>query len=268
MTLKEQFDYDGFAGPLEIMDRETAMYYKKQITEYDSCLDLMHSDYRCKSNVLFKWADEISRNPVLVSYVEQIIGPNIHCWDTLLWIKNPGDGKDVSFHQDATYWNFSNKHRAVTAWFAFDDVTEEHGSLEYIKGSHHAMQRRHNDIKTDTNLLMRGQTVDAPIIVKERVKTSVPAGNVLLHNPYVIHGSGPNRASTPRIAMGLIFASTECKPVMSVSPESTILVAGVDDYNYMLHDPRPTGNWETDVVNWRAAYDRQHDNYYKMDQDV
>jgi hypothetical protein len=41
-----------------------------------------------------------------------------------------------------------------------------------------------------------------------------------------------------------------------------------DKFNYMMHDPRPTGTWEIDVVNWQAAYDRQHLNYYKVEQDA
>jgi len=46
-------------------------------------------------------------------------------------------------------WNFDKKHLAVTAWFAFDDVVPEHGSLEYVQGSHRVFQRRHKDVKTD-----------------------------------------------------------------------------------------------------------------------
>jgi ectoine hydroxylase-related dioxygenase (phytanoyl-CoA dioxygenase family) len=264
-NLKEQFDSQGWIGPIEIMSKAEATRFCNIITAYDNDLDLMNSDYRCKSNVLFSWVDEISRNPKLIDALSQLIGPNIHCWDTLFWIKQPGDGKDVSFHQDATYWNFDKPTLAVTAWFAFDDVTEEHGSLEYIQGSHHAQAQRHKDIKTETNLLMRGQTVDISI-PKERIKTIVPAGHVLIHSPFIVHGSGPNTASTPRVAMGMIFASTECKPRLNLSPESTIMVAGEDNYNYMLHDPRPTGNWYTDVQNWKIAYDRQHVNYYKMNQ--
>lgn len=264
-TLKEQFDKNGFVGPIQIMSKEEALEFKKLVLDAEEKLSLMNSDYRCKSNVLFPFVDKISRNPKLIEALTQLIGPNIHCWDTLFWVKKPGDGKDVSFHQDATYWNFDNKHLAVTAWFAFDDVTEEHGSLEYVQGSHRVFQRKHKDVKTDTNLLMRGQTVDEDL-PKERIKTVVPAGSVLLHSPYIIHGSGPNQASTARVAMGMILASTECKPILAVSPESTVLVAGEDKYNYMLHDPAPTGNWEVDVVNWRKAYDRQHDNYYKMEQ--
>lgn len=267
MNLKETFDQNGWVGPLPILSKEEAAKYCELIIDADRKLDLMHSDYRCKSNVLFPWVDEISRNPNLIKYLTELIGPNIHCWDTLFWIKKPGDGKDVSFHQDATYWNFTNKHKAVTVWFAFDDVLPEHGSIEYVQGSNRVFQKRHKDVKTDSNLLMRGQTVDIDV-PKQRVKTSVPAGHVLMHSPYTIHGSGPNQAETPRIAMGMIFASTECKPVLNISPESTVMVSGVDEYNYMQHDPRPTGNWETDIINWQGAYDRQHLNYYKMEQDA
>lgn len=267
MTLLEEFQQNGYVGPLEIMSREEALQLKEIALTTEESIQLMNSDYRCKSNVLFPWVDKISKNKKLIEYLSQIIGPNIHCWDTLFWIKKPSDGKKVSFHQDATYWNFNNKHLAVTAWFAFDDVTEEHGSIEYVKGSHSVFQKRHSDIKTSDNLLMRGQTVDLEI-PKERVKTVVPAGCVLIHSPYIVHGSGPNFATTPRVAMGMIFASTQCRPVLDLSPESTVMVSGVDEFNYMKHDPAPTGNWDDDLVNWRAAYDRQHINYYQMEQSV
>jgi ectoine hydroxylase-related dioxygenase (phytanoyl-CoA dioxygenase family) len=115
---------------------------------------------------------------------------------------------------------------------------------------------------------MRGQTVADIEAYKKlpRAKMTVPAGCALVHGPHIIHGSGINKASTDRIAMGMLFVSTECKPVLEVSPESTVMVSGEDKYNYMLHDPRPTGDWEIDVKNWKAAYDRQHDNYYWMQQ--
>lgn len=264
-NLKEQYERNGWIGPIEIMSKDEAARYCEIALKTEEEIKLMGSDYRCKSNVLFPWVDEISRNPKLVSVLSELIGPNIHCWDTLFWIKKPGDGRDVSFHQDATYWNFDKKYLGITVWFAFSDVTEEHGSLEYVQGSHRVFQRRHVDIKSESNLLMRGQTV-ADDLPKERVKTVVPAGSVIIHSPFIIHGSGPNLATTPRVAMGMIYASTECRPLLNISPESTVMVAGVDQHNHMMHDPRPTGNWEVDVRNWRAAYDRQHINYYQMEQ--
>jgi len=264
--IKLQFETNGWVGPLPIMSKKKADEYKEMVLKAETTLNLMNSDYRCKSNTLFNWVDEISRTPALINYLTQLIGPNLQCVDTLFWIKKPGDGRDVSFHQDATYWNFDSKHKALTVWFAFTDVTEEHGSLEYVQGSHTIFQRRHHDVKTDTNLLMRGQTV-AEAIPKQRVRTSVPAGHVLIHSPYTVHGSGPNTASTTRIAMGMIFASTECKPKLTLAKESAIMVHGVDEHHYMLHDTPPTGDWDTDVKVWRDAYNRQHINYYKMEQE-
>jgi ectoine hydroxylase-related dioxygenase (phytanoyl-CoA dioxygenase family) len=265
MSIVDEYNLNGFVGPLQILTQEETQHYRDAFVTADEKWDLMHSDYRCKSNVLFPWVDEITRNPRLVSYVQQLIGPNIHCWDTMFWIKKPRDGKDVSFHQDATYWNIDNKHNALTVWLALDDATPKHGSIEYIQGSHRVFQQRHRDIKTKSNLLMRGQTVDVDL-PNERVKTTVPAGHALIHGPYVIHGSGQNCTSTTRFAIGMIFASTVCKPVLQISPESTIMICGTDEHNYMLHDPRPTGIWQDDLVNWQLAYDRQHLNYYQMEQ--
>jgi ectoine hydroxylase-related dioxygenase (phytanoyl-CoA dioxygenase family) len=267
MNLKTTIDLQGWAGPLPVLTSEEVVKYRDAMLEADSKLDLMHSDYRCKSNVLFPWIDEISRHPKLVEYLTEVIGPNFHCWDTLLWIKKPGDGRDVSFHQDATYWNFNDKNKAVTVWIALDDVTPEHGSIEYVQGSHRVFQTRHKDVKTESNLLMRGQTVDVDL-PKERIKTAVPAGHILMHSPYTIHGSAKNTTNKTRLAMGLIFVSTECRPKLEISPESTVMISGQDKFNYMMHDPRPTGTWEIDVVNWQAAYDRQHLNYYKVEQDA
>ena len=263
--LLTQYEQLGVVGPLEIFSKEELEPLREEMLRSDTEHDLMNSDYRCKSNVLFPWVNKVARHPKLVAYITEILGPNFHCWDTLLWFKKSDTSRDVGFHQDATYWNFNNRHRGVTAWFTFDDAGPEQGSVEYLTGSHKNLLMRHKDVKTETNLLMRGQTVDISI-PKERLKTTVPAGNVMLHSPFIVHGSGPNISDSPRYAMGMIFVSTECKPVLEISPESTVMISGVDEFNFMLHDPEPTGNWETDLQTWQLAYDRQHNNYYKMEQ--
>lgn len=260
----QSYEKNGWVGPLQLMSREEALHYKQLVIEVDNKHNLMKSDYRCKSNVLFPFVDELTRNPKLISYVSQLIGPNFHCWDTLFWIKKANTLNDVSFHQDSTYWNFDQPEKALTVWFAFDDVTEQHGPIQYVnKSITHALH--HVDIKTDTNLLMRGQTV-GDLVHGEIVSAICPVGHALIHGPFTVHGSGPNNTNTDRIALGMVFVSTECKPIRTDSPESTMMIWGGDTYNHMLHDPRPTGDWDIDVKNWQKAYDRQHINYYKMKQ--
>jgi non-haem Fe2+, alpha-ketoglutarate-dependent halogenase len=264
--LKSDYLQKGWLGPLPVFNSAEIERYRELALKADADLKLMKTDYRCKSQVLFPWVNEIIRNPVLTSYIEQLIGPNFHCWDVLFWIKHPEEGKTVSFHQDATYWNFDQKHKAVSAWLAFNDVTPDQGPLEYVDDSHTFEQRTHLDIRTGSNLLMRGQTVDEPIAKTTSVPT--PAGHVLLHSPYVVHGSGANTSSVSRIACGMIFVSTECRPIVTKSPESTVMVHGQDHYNHMLHDPEPGADWQTNYRNWRLAYDRQHDNYYSLNQEA
>lgn len=259
--LKQTFDRDGAVFPLKVFEPEEIAVYRDKVMEAQRDLALMKSDYRCKSQVLFPWLDQIVHNEQLGDYVEALIGPNFSCWDTLFWVKEPGDKKFVSWHQDATYWNFFPKD-AVTVWLAFNDATEESGAIQYVLGSHKESQHPHFDIKAEGNLLMRGQTVDYN--VGQTKLAEVPAGHVTIHSPYMVHGSAENKSSQPRIACGMIFVATHCKPVATYAPETTVMVRGVDEYNYMLHDPRPTGDWARDETAWRRAYDYQHENYYRM----
>lgn len=265
MNYIEDYWSQGWAGPIAAVSASEAQRLAGEVLELDRKLDLMNSDYRCKSNVLFPLVDQISRLPAITEIVSQITGPEFHCWDTLFWIKQPGDRRDVSFHQDATYWNFDQQHRACTVWFAFTDVLPQHGPVQYATGTHRAAQRRHSDIHSETNLLMRGQTVcDLP---HSRIDSpTVPRGHFLIHHPHVIHGSGANYADTPRVALGLIYASVDCKPRLQIEPESTILIQGTGSCTHWLWDPRPCGDWSQDRANWQRAYDRQHANYYVMPQ--
>jgi ectoine hydroxylase-related dioxygenase (phytanoyl-CoA dioxygenase family) len=213
---------------------------------------------------LFPWLDTISKNNTIVSHVKEILGENIHCWDTLIWIKDAETDKFVSWHQDATYWNFLPKERGLTVWVTLSGATEDMGCIEYIPGSHREL-KHHVDIKDSNNLLMRGQTIDS-LEKANSIKVAAPAGSFLMHHPFMFHGSSPNKTKEARLAIGFIYAATDVKPIADYAPESTIMVSGIDTYNYMLHDTPPTGRWDVDLKTWTTAYDRQHDNYYKMEQ--
>ena len=56
---------------------------------------------RHQVHVLFTWANELVRHARILDAVEQIIGPNILCWATNFFIKEPQDGNFVTWHQEA-----------------------------------------------------------------------------------------------------------------------------------------------------------------------
>jgi non-heme Fe2+,alpha-ketoglutarate-dependent halogenase len=261
---KKRYEEEGAVWPISVLNEEELLAARLELDRASKELDLMNSDYRCKAQVLFPWVASIARSPKLTPYLTAVLGDSYHCWDALFWIKSPGDGKYVSFHQDGTYWNFLPK-KGVTVWLSFDGATEDSGAIQYVLGSHKSGIRKHTDKRNDRNLLMRGQTVDrAKEEARQTVVAEVPAGFASLHAPFVVHGSTPNRSVESRAACGLIFVSGEAAPILSHAPESTLWVQGVDSNRNFLHDPVPAGAWEADKANWRKAYDRQHENYYRM----
>lgn len=262
--MKQIYDEQGFYGPVKCLTTKQIEEYSDKIQDAVDNLNLMKSDYRCKANVLFPWINELSKNPVILEHVKEVLGDNFHCWDTLVWIKDKQSKDYVSWHQDATYWNFLPKERGLTVWVTLSGATKDMGCIQYIPGSHKNSQIRHHDLQTENNLLMRGQTIT--YMEGEKVYAECDPGTFLMHSPFMIHGSDNNTTETPRVALGLIYVATDAKPIARFAPESTIMVSGTDTYNYMMHDPEPTGEFEYDKVNWRKAYDRQHDNYYKMEQ--
>jgi ectoine hydroxylase-related dioxygenase (phytanoyl-CoA dioxygenase family) len=264
--IKQQYEEQGFYGPVKFLNQMQTLNYTEQMMTCIKEHNLMNSDYRCKSNVLFPWINELTKNPIILEHVREVLGDDFSCWDTLIWNKEKESKEYVSWHQDATYWNFLPKERGLTVWVTLSGATKEMGCIQYIPGSHLKGQHNHSDVKAEGNLLMRGQTIDNR--PKETIYAECAPGTFLMHSPFMIHGSDNNTTDTPRLALGLIYVATDAKPYVKFAPESTIMVSGTDKYNYMLHDPEPIGNFEYDRNAWQRAYDRQHDNYYKVPQVV
>lgn len=265
--VREQFLRDGASWPLPAFDTETIARYRNHVLA-EREKGLMQSDYRCKSQVLFPWMAEIATSDVVKHYVSAILGDDFHCWDTLFWIKEPGDGKVVSFHQDATYWNLAPKEDALTVWLAFNDVTVESGAIEYQLGSHYQGQFAHADLPTQENLLMRGQTIQTDLSEIRITHAELPEGHLTMHSSFIIHGSGANKSTQPRLACGMVFAKGSVRPIVEYALESTLWVSGEDTNNFLLHDPKPGNDTSENLRVWKQAYDRQHENYYKMQQTV
>ena len=71
-------------------------------------------------NLLFPWCDELIRHPRILDCIEDIIGPDILCWNVHLFAKDPDGTSYVSWHQDAAYWGLEPAD-VVTAWVALSE---------------------------------------------------------------------------------------------------------------------------------------------------
>ncbi len=142
------------------------------------------------------WLD-YARIPAVLDMVEQLIGPDILLWGTTVFGKPARSGKTVPWHQDGEYWPI-RPLATCTVWIALDDATPENGCLRTIPGSHRRrdVYRHHQN---DSGALALNQELDADQFDPASARDVVlEAGQISLHDIYLIHGSAPNDSDKRR----------------------------------------------------------------------
>ena len=140
---------------------------------------------------------EFARIPAILDMVEQVIGPDILLWGTTVFGKPPRSGKTIPWHQDGEYWPIKPL-ATCSVWIALDDATPENGCLRYIPGSHRrkSVYSHHQD---DSDTLALNMVLDDDQIDENTARDVVlEAGQVSLHDVYLVHGSEPNRSDRRR----------------------------------------------------------------------
>ncbi len=180
--------------------------------------------------------NKVCLNKNILDAVESIIGKNILICGTTLFIKNPNEKGFVSFHQDAKYIGLE-PHNWVTVWVAVTDANEKNGCMRMLPCSHKEDLKTHEQKFDENNLLTRGQTITNvqldrtdPIILK--------AGQVSLHHPKIVHGSGLNQSNDRRI--GFVIQSYIGTNVNQVIGKMYVQRArGEDKYKYHEYSKTP-----------------------------
>ena len=64
----------------------------------------------------------------LLDAVEAVLGPNLILVYSSMFIKLPGDGTSVGWHQDNNYWPSVHGTDVATVWLALDDADAENAA--------------------------------------------------------------------------------------------------------------------------------------------
>jgi len=123
-----------------------------------------------------------------------------------VFCKPGGDGMEVPWHQDGQYWPI-RPLATCTVWVAIDDVTPENGAMRYIPGSQKSGIHEHYTDPSDALVLHQ---VMAPDLVDEsKARDDVlEAGQLSLHDVYLIHGSPANRSAKRRAGLAMRYMPT------------------------------------------------------------
>ena len=237
----EQLDHyknKGYISPVYALTSTEAKEIRDEIEKIEKnwpkALEGINRNYVHLISPVF---NKVCLNKNILDAVESIIGKNILICGTTLFIKNPKEKGFVSFHQDAKYIGLE-PHNWVTVWVAITDANEKNGCMRMLSGSHKENLRHHEQKFDENNLLTRGQTIKnvsldktEPVILK--------AGQMSLHHPKIVHGSGLNYSDDRRI--GFVIQSYIGSNVDQVLGKMYVQKArGEDKYKYHEYSNIPS----------------------------
>ncbi len=179
-------------------------------------------------------------HPSQVEVTTKVIGPNVKCMQSMLFIKASGK-PGQAWHQDE-FFIPTRDRSLVGGWIALDDATVENGCLWVIPGSHKSgiiwPSKRHDDRRFDCT----GEA-QFPYEDSDAVPVEVKAGSIVFFNGYLLHRSLPNRAKGAyRRALVNHYMSAESllpwhppqpgEAMGTLDYRDIVMIAGTDPYAY------------------------------------
>ncbi|MAS36521.1 MAG: phytanoyl-CoA dioxygenase [Anaerolineaceae bacterium] len=180
-------------------------------------------------------------HPTIVDVLTRIIGPNVKCMQSMLFVKSAGK-PGQAWHQDEDF--IPTRDRSLTgAWMALDDATVENGTLWVIPGSHkHGVlwpQEQQMDERFDCTV----ESYGFPYKDEDAIPVNVKAGAIVFFNGYLLHRSLPNYAKTGyrRVLVNHYMSAQSLLPwskyeegmrIAIADYRDIVMIAGKDPYGY------------------------------------
>jgi hypothetical protein len=240
------YERDGYLAPLRVMIASEARALRGTLESIEAGMGgPLRGDIRHKAHLLFPFLAELIRHPAILDAVEDLLGPDILCWNTNFFIKEAETPSFVSWHQDSTYWGLSTPD-VCTAWVALTPSNLANGAMAVIPKTHTIDQIPHRDTFDRHNLLTRGQEVAVEVDAREAVPLVLEPGEMSLHHVRLVHGSPPNPSPDRRIGFAIRYIPTAIRQIEG--SDSATLVRGEDRYGNFELEPRPERDMQDDML--------------------
>ena len=241
--IKIELNKGGYFFPFKIMNESEAInlstYYHKVKKSYAKKNLIL--EHKFKTHLLFKEINELIRNKEILDVAEKFIGPNILCWNSIIFYKKSKSKNYVGWHEDKTYWNLDN-NRIITFSIALSNSTISNGCLRFLK------EKRKVDYEFNNskyNLLARGQSA---ILNKsdEYDDVQLKPGESCIFGQDAVHGSGKNNSDEDRFLLAIRYISTDNKTEKNHT--SATLVRGIDEHKFYEHEPTPQKDFDIECL--------------------
>ena len=239
----DRYHRDGYAYPIKVMDAGDAAAFRRRFEAYETANGGWYELSKGQKLYLLQtWVADLVRHPRVLDAVEDVLGPDILCWGTSLFVKDARNPSFVTWHQDATYWGL-DRPDVVTAWIALSPATLESGCMKVIPGSQKWEQVEHRDTLAKENLLTRGQEMAVDVNEEEAVAMPLAPGEMSLHHVLVAHASEPNQSDDRRIGVAIRYVAPHVRQING-DKDSAMLCRGEDTHGNFIHETPPEADMD------------------------
>ena len=200
-SLKAQFDRDGFAIIRNFFDQDTV----DEICERaEHILEKQNQKARKDqfSNVTkgLDRVDDYFKNLLhdgpQVAILEMLMGRKPEPTTASFFTKDK-HSQEVHPHSDAM--------EGGVIWVAIDPADKENGCLSVIPGSHLAKTHYEHTTRSEQNLVLNQGINDEHVLSTPPAHVELKAGQMSLHDIYLVHGSAPNTSGRRRAGLTVRF---------------------------------------------------------------
>lgn len=162
--------------------------------------------------------------PEFLDMVEDLIGPDIILWGSMLFAKPGNAGKAVPWHQDGQYWPITPL-KTVTLRIAIDGSMPENGCMRYVPGSHKERALLQHEVQLRDDYAIKQEIVE---VDESKVADCIlEPGQISLHDVYLIHGSNPNTSGKRRADYAIRYMPADAFYDRSPEHPATVYAARV-----------------------------------------
>lgn len=266
------FQQQGFMGPFKLWEPEEMTAWWKE--QRRALLNPINNERATFANPLnydrhldIPGLSKIVSEPAIVRRFQALIGPDVLCWRTEFFPKNPGDS-GTGWHQVETYAvgeategmleptkREGGIPMELTAWIAFTEATRENGCMKFLPGSHRQWRyderakMKWDDTRAETTFF--GYNYDDIKLDKnwnpdeeEVAHVEMKPGEFIIFTARCIHGSNPNTSRKQRMGFSVRVVPTHVKVYSGMTEfdefghhfdlarHGCVLVAGKDEYGH------------------------------------
>jgi len=215
-----EFEKNGFVKDIPVLDDRQVEVLREALEEI---LHLEKDDRKLFYHYSSNESEDISRvlfhalgtwrvsepfhdalwNPAFVMAAYQLMGKPVTQFHDQLFCKPAKHGGVVAWHQDFSYWTWTQPMNHLTCWIGLDDASEENGCMNYIPGSHRWGLLPRTGLTGDMESVKDVLTPEQKDSMASVVPVVMKKGYASFHHPMTIHGSYENHSDRQRRALVL-----------------------------------------------------------------